>query len=114
MTPDSVAPAGAQLRRGPLHEGERVQLTDAKGRPHTIQLAAGKVFHTHRGHLSHDTLIGSDEGVYGFRFNGQRYDCGSKAGFLQATVAFGLDRADLRDDLEAYLHEVIGARKAAQ
>ena len=58
--------------------------------------------------------IGSDEGVYGFRFNGQRYDCGSKAGFLQATVAFGLDRADLRDDLEAYLHEVIGARKAAQ
>jgi len=63
MTPDSVAPAGAQLRRGPLHEGERVQLTDAKGRPHTIQLAAGKVFHTHRGHLSHDTLIGSDEGV---------------------------------------------------
>jgi len=28
-------------------------------------------------------------GVYGFRFRGQRYDCGSKAGFLQATVAFG-------------------------
>jgi UTP--glucose-1-phosphate uridylyltransferase len=27
--------------------------------------------------------------VHGFRFRGQRYDCGSKAGFLQATVAFG-------------------------
>ena len=58
--------------------------------------------------------IGSSEGVYGYRFNGQRYDCGSKAGFLQATVAFGLDRDDLRDDLEAYLHEIVSARKAAQ
>ena len=58
--------------------------------------------------------IGSSEGVYGYRFNGQRYDCGSKAGFLQATVAFGLSRDDLRDDLEAYLHEVVSARKAAQ
>ena len=32
------------------------------------------------------------DNVYGFRFRGQRYDCGSKAGFLQATVAFGLAR----------------------
>ena len=58
--------------------------------------------------------INGDEGVYGYRFNGQRYDCGSKAGFRQATVAFGLSRDDLRDDLEAYLHEVVSARKAAQ
>ncbi|MBN9885888.1 UTP--glucose-1-phosphate uridylyltransferase GalU [Salipiger abyssi] len=54
------------------------------------------------------------EGVYGYRFNGQRYDCGSKAGFLQATVAFGLEREDLRDDLEAYLREVVSAREAAE
>ena len=58
--------------------------------------------------------IGTDEGVYGFRFNGQRFDCGSKAGFLQATVSFGLSRDELRDDLEGYLHEVMSARKAAQ
>ncbi|MCT4372300.1 UTP--glucose-1-phosphate uridylyltransferase GalU [Yangia mangrovi] len=58
--------------------------------------------------------IGSDEGVYGFRFNGQRFDCGSKAGFLQATVSFGLSRDELRDDLEGYLHEVMSSRKAAQ
>lgn len=57
--------------------------------------------------------IGGD-GVYGYRFRGQRFDCGSKAGFLQATVAFGLARDDLRDDLEAYLHEVMSARKAAE
>ncbi|PCD76436.1 UTP--glucose-1-phosphate uridylyltransferase GalU [Pseudothioclava arenosa] len=41
--------------------------------------------------------------VYGFRFKGQRYDCGSKAGFLQATVAFGLRHPDLRDEFGGYL-----------
>ena len=59
--------------------------------------------------------IGEDKtGVYGFRFRGQRFDCGSKAGFLQATVAFGLARDDLRDDLDAYLQDVMAARSAAQ
>ncbi|MEM6480252.1 MAG: UTP--glucose-1-phosphate uridylyltransferase [Pseudomonadota bacterium] len=57
-----------------------------------------------------------DEGeeVYGFRFDGQRFDCGSKAGFLQATVAFALARDDLRQDLMGYLHEITHASKAAQ
>ena len=52
-------------------------------------------------------------GVYGFRFRGQRFDCGSKSGFLQATVAFGLAREDLRDDLSRYLHEIIALDKAS-
>ena len=52
--------------------------------------------------------------VYGFRFRGQRYDCGSKAGFLQATVAFGLARPDLRDEFSAYLHNMMAQQKAAQ
>ncbi len=56
----------------------------------------------------------SGEEVYGYRFEGQRFDCGSKAGFLQATVAFALGRDDLRDDLWAYLNDVVHARKAAQ
>lgn len=54
------------------------------------------------------------EGVYGFRFRGQRYDCGTKAGFLQATVAFGLARDDLRDEFGQYLQEVNAMQKAAQ
>ena len=33
--------------------------------------------------------------VFGYKFDGQRYDCGSKAGYLQATVAFALDRPEL-------------------
>ncbi len=52
--------------------------------------------------------------VYGYRFRGQRYDCGSKAGFLQATVAFGMARPDLRDEFTGYLHDVIAQQKAAQ
>lgn len=58
--------------------------------------------------------VDSKEGVYGFRFRGQRYDCGSKPGFLQATVAFGLTRPDLRDEFNAYLQDMIALQKAAQ
>ena len=43
------------------------------------------------------------EGVHAYRFEGQRYDCGSKAGFLQATVAFGLARDDLREELGEFI-----------
>lgn len=52
--------------------------------------------------------------VYGYRFRGQRFDCGSKAGFLQATVAFALARDDLRDDLMKYLGEVVSVDRAAE
>jgi tRNA (adenine57-N1/adenine58-N1)-methyltransferase len=57
-----VTATGTERRRGPFTEGDRVQLTDPKGRLHTITLAAGKQFHTHRGHLRHDDLIGAPDG----------------------------------------------------
>ncbi len=57
--------------------------------------------------------VGSKAGVYGFRFRGQRYDCGSKAGFLQATVAFGLARPDLSQEFSAYLHDMVALQKAS-
>ncbi|WP_010148456.1 tRNA (adenine-N1)-methyltransferase [Serinicoccus profundi] len=50
------------MRRGPFQAGDRVQLTDPKGRMHTITLEDGKEFHTHRGHLKHDDLIGAADG----------------------------------------------------
>ncbi len=53
---------GAPYRRGPFREGDRVQLTDPKGRLHTITLTPGKQFHTHRGHVRHDDLIGVPDG----------------------------------------------------
>jgi tRNA (adenine57-N1/adenine58-N1)-methyltransferase len=49
-------------RHGPFRPGDLVQLTDPKGRMHTIELVAGKEFHTHRGPIAHDALIGSPEG----------------------------------------------------
>ena len=52
--------------------------------------------------------------VYGFRFRGQRYDCGTKAGFLQATVAFALARPDLNEEFSAYLNDMVTMQKAAQ
>ena len=55
-------PTGAAHRRGPFAPGDRVQLTDPKGRMHTITLATGKEFHTHKGSIQHDELIGSPEG----------------------------------------------------
>lgn len=58
--------------------------------------------------------IAQDRDVYGFRFRGQRFDCGSKAGFLQATVAFGLAREDLREEFGQYLGEMMSMRQAAQ
>jgi len=58
--------------------------------------------------------IKNDVPVYGYRFRGQRFDCGSKAGFLQATVSFALAREDLREDLSRYLDEIAQTQKAAQ
>lgn len=58
--------------------------------------------------------IAQDRHVYGYRFRGQRFDCGSKSGFLQATVAFGLAREELRDDLSAYLQSISQIDRAAQ
>ena len=53
-------------------------------------------------------------GVYGYRFEGERYDCGSKAGYLQATVAFGLAREELRDEFLEFLNNFTGLDKAAE
>lgn len=58
--------------------------------------------------------ISSGRPVHGLRFRGQRFDCGSKAGFLQATVAFGLARDDLKDEFAEYLGKVLASRVAAE
>ncbi|NHQ73103.1 UTP--glucose-1-phosphate uridylyltransferase [Roseovarius gahaiensis] len=80
-----------QLNRKKTGAGGEIQLTDAIS----------------------DAREAGDE-VFGFRFDGTRFDCGSKAGFLQATVSFALQRDDLRDDLYGYLSEILSADKAAQ
>ena len=80
----------ANLNRMKQGAGGEIQLTDA---------------------IAEETKSGK---VFGFRFRGQRYDCGSKAGFLQATVAFGLARPDLCEEFSAYLNDMLTLQKAAQ
>ncbi len=66
-------PLGADLRRGPFRPGDRVQLTDPRGRLHTIVLEPGKQFHTHRGHIRHDDLIGQPDGSVVEHSSGQSF-----------------------------------------
>ena len=67
----------ANLRPG---AGREIQLTDAIGR------------------------LLREEGVVAYEFQGQRYDCGSKLGYLQATVNFALKHPELAEDFAAFLH----------
>lgn len=63
------------LSRGVRGAGDEIQLTDA--------IAASL----------------ANVPLHGYRFDGRRFDCGSKAGFLEANIAFALERDDLRDDV---------------
>ncbi len=63
----------AGVGSGPLHPGERVTLSDAKGRRHSILLAEGGVFHTAKGAIAHDDLIGGPEGVVVHSVGGTAY-----------------------------------------
>ncbi|MGL6234912.1 MAG: tRNA (adenine-N1)-methyltransferase [Segniliparus sp.] len=58
---------------GPFREGERVQLTDAKARKYTVVLQAGKTYHTHRGAIAFDDLIGKPEGSVVVAASGAEY-----------------------------------------
>lgn len=87
LTPDVLRNVST-LKKG---AGDEIQLTDA---------------------IAMEIENGSD--VYGYRFDGQRYDCGSKSGFLQATIAFALERPDLRGDLMDFMIDTVAMQKAAQ
>ena len=47
----------------------------------------------------------ADAGVVGYRFAGERFDCGSVQGFVQATTAFALDRPELQQGYQKFLQE---------
>jgi tRNA (adenine57-N1/adenine58-N1)-methyltransferase len=62
LPPLADAPSAVAPRGGPFRPGDRVQLTDPKGRHYTLTLETGGQYHTHRGGLAHDDLIGKPEG----------------------------------------------------
>jgi UTP--glucose-1-phosphate uridylyltransferase len=57
-----------------------------------------------------DAMIGlaRTQRFYGVEFAGERHDCGSKAGFLRANIAYGMARADLRDSLREEMQRYLG------
>jgi UTP--glucose-1-phosphate uridylyltransferase len=69
----------SQIGRG---SGNEIQLTDALAQ-----------------------LIGGNKPFHGVRFDGKRFDCGDKIGFLQANIAFALARSDMSDAVRAILAE---------
>ena len=50
-------------------------------------------------------LLLTSEQIYGYEFEGKRYDTGDKLGFLKATVDFALARDDLREGFAEYLRQ---------
>lgn len=60
---------------GPFQPGDRVQLTDPKRRHATIILEEDGMFHTHKGIIYHDNIIGSDEGSVVKSEQGTDYLC---------------------------------------
>jgi len=51
-------------------------------------------------------LLG-EESVYGYEFEGRRFDCGSKLGYLEATVHYGLRHEELGDGFRQYLRDLV-------
>ncbi len=70
------------LGRGEKGAGGEIQLTDAM-----------------------KTLL-KEQPIFGFKFQGKRFDCGDKAGFQMANLAFALERPDMRDKLINFIKEV--------
>lgn len=49
-----------------------------------------------------------EEGFIGYQFKGERYDAGDKFGFIQANIAFGLKKAEIRPRLMEYMKSLVG------
>lgn len=52
-------------------------------------------------------MAGSEE-YFALNFQGKRYDCGAKAGFLEANLAFALERPDMSDDIKQIIQKYAG------
>jgi UTP--glucose-1-phosphate uridylyltransferase len=55
----------------------------------------------------------TEEQVLAYRFDGVRYDCGSKFGYLEATIRLGLKHPEVSKDLRALLESIVNDKKIA-
>ncbi|WP_088009245.1 UTP--glucose-1-phosphate uridylyltransferase GalU [Indiicoccus explosivorum] len=51
------------------------------------------------------------QSVYGYKFEGNRYDVGEKRGFVETTIDFALQRPELREDLLAFMERKLAENK---
>ncbi len=65
--------ASGEAPRGPFRIGDRVQLTDPKGRLQTVTLRDGGELHTHHGVLRHESIVGHDDGSVVVNSAGHEY-----------------------------------------
>lgn len=91
LAPSNLAAVGRYLFTPAIFEALKLTQADERGE---IQLTNAIA------HLSRQEV------VHAYQFNGKRYDCGSKLGYLQATIAFGLQHPQTRDALATYLREL--------
>jgi UTP--glucose-1-phosphate uridylyltransferase len=70
--------------------GREIQLTDAIGR------------------------LLREEAIFAYEFDGRRYDCGSKLGYLEATVNYGLKHPELGAEFRAFINETVAAAPAGK
>lgn len=61
------------LGSGPFKDGDRVQLTDEKGKMYSFFLTKGAQWHSHKGWINHDEIIGADEGIVVLSNSGAKY-----------------------------------------
>ena len=92
VAPSTLAVAGRYILTPAVFESIRRQTHGAGGE---IQLTDGIA-----------ALIGKEK-VYAYRYEGQRYDCGSKSGFLEATIDLALANEELSEALRAHIQKVL-------
>jgi UTP--glucose-1-phosphate uridylyltransferase len=92
VAPSTLAVAGRYILTPAVFESIRRQTRGAGGE---IQLTDGIA-----------ALIGREK-VYAYRYEGQRYDCGSKSGFLEATIDLALANEELSESLRAHIQKVL-------
>lgn len=88
VAPSTLAVAGRYILTPAVFDSIRRQSRGAGGE---IQLTDGIA-----------ALIGTEK-VYAFRYEGKRYDCGSKTGFLEATIDLALTDPSLRESVRAHM-----------
>ena len=53
-----------------------------------------------------DAILSNIDNFIGYEFIGDRYDCGSKIGYLKANIAYGLNNDELKEEIKSYLGEI--------